>query len=358
MSNRRIYLVGLVFIFCAANAKPDEARMTFSAEDYKPLKGVKGLAWPKAKAFEKTWKDGAENASPVQLIRADLNGLPNVVLSVIPVERGYALSVLFGPDRAVQRSARSALQKVAFARDSALVLKSGAVDRPGEAVFQAESSWPDDGTLRLKIHYVAPKTKIPGYSWRDWVYVSALQNSDPPVDKEFTAPTGLCSRDLSPLGAMRDYAERCLEQGRLGCFLQLQTRLIADRYPSRAYSSFGERAHDTDSKALIGLGIDGPKYFRGLLYRFITPGQHREESGTFRLARAIAEFGPTKTMRAMLRDMAQDSRLDEFNRLRATQILYGVYRRSFEKSAGLRTLKIMKQLDLAPLSKTWLATFE
>jgi hypothetical protein len=57
-------------------------------------------------------------------------------------------------------------------------------------------------------------------------------------------PVGGCSRDQMPRLVAQEYADLCLQQKRLGCFLQLQVRLMGDHFERVAYSSIAARMNE------------------------------------------------------------------------------------------------------------------
>jgi hypothetical protein len=126
--------------------------------------------------------------------------------------------------------------------------------------------------------------------------------------------------DERPAQVARAYADLCYRVGKLGCFLQLQIRIMGDQFDRVAYSSYGEAAHETESKRLAETGLDVDRFFRGLLVHFAGV-ERRGELGPWRLARSIQESGRTGSLVPALARMAESPDLDEYNRLRATQVL-------------------------------------
>ena len=134
-------------------------------------------------------------------------------------------------------------------------------------------------------------------------------------------PVGRCSMDIGPQEAARSYADLCFAAGRLGCFLNLQVKIMGDQFERMAYSSFGEAAHETHVDHLRDIGIDVEKFLRGLLYQFDAPHAERLELDPWRLARSFLEAKLDDRMSSLLRSDTSRPDLDLFNRFRAAQTL-------------------------------------
>ena len=170
-------------------------------------------------------------------------------------------------------------------------------------------------------------------------------------------PMGRCSMDTAPADAARAHADLCYGAGRIGCFLQLQVRIMGDRFSRVAWSSYGERAAKTESTALVDAGIDARRFLLGLLVQFDDPrfSAPREEMNLWRLARSMHESGIDFV--ADLERLAGDAALDGVNRHRATQTLWLLERRA--KKADAKTVAArFAQLDLLPVAQTWVEAVE
>ena len=134
-------------------------------------------------------------------------------------------------------------------------------------------------------------------------------------------PVGRCSMDSAPQAAAMAYADLCYAAGKLGCFLDLQVRVMGDQFERVAYSSYGEAAHETRSERLRNIGIDPARFLRGLVFRFAVPGAGagRRELDPWRLARSMKEVGLGPEMTAFLKKSATKADLDTFNRMRAAE---------------------------------------
>ncbi len=176
-------------------------------------------------------------------------------------------------------------------------------------------------------------------------------------------PVGRCSMDPAPQLAARSYAELCFRMGDLGCFLNLQVRIMGDSFRRVAYSSYGEEAHETEAAGLWDVGIDVERFLRGLIVQFAVAERERIELDAWRLARSIREAGLSATMESVLSDLAFDEGVDPHNRLRATMILaYGFFQEQqperFEKASHQRAwAQVLAKLSGMPLSgeaRLWL----
>lgn len=131
-------------------------------------------------------------------------------------------------------------------------------------------------------------------------------------------PMGTCSVDTAPQRTARLFAELAFARGDLGRFLQLQVRIMGDQFERTAWSTYGERGHDTEAERLLrpGTGIDLDTFFIGL---GVAVPSRAEGLGSWRLARAINEAGRGEALLPKFEAMAVDPQLDAYNRLRATQ---------------------------------------
>lgn len=147
--------------------------------------------------------------------------------------------------------------------------------------------------------------------------------SDEEKLKAFRAyrPVGRCSMDRAPQMAAADYRDLCQKMGRIGCFLQLQTRLMADSFDRVAWSSWGEAVAGTDAKALVDAGVDVPRFLVGV--GLILDDDNLRPGGinTWRLARSIAESGRRTELREKALSLVEDESLDELNRVRFAQVV-------------------------------------
>lgn len=170
-------------------------------------------------------------------------------------------------------------------------------------------------------------------------------------------PIGRCSMDTAPAETARAYADLCYGAGRIGCFLQLQVRIMGDRFNRVAWSSYGERAAQTESTALTDAGIDPRRFLLGLLVQFDDPrhARPREEMNLWRLARSMHEskldFVPD------LERLARDAALDVVNRHRAAQTLWLLQRRARQTDADTVAAQLAR-LDLPPVTQAWVAAVE
>lgn len=170
-------------------------------------------------------------------------------------------------------------------------------------------------------------------------------------------PVGRCSMDTAPAETARSYADLCYGAGRIGCFLQLQVRIMGDRFNRVAWSSYGEKAASTESKALVEAGVDARRFLLGLLVQFDDPRAERprEEMNLWRLARSMHESGIDFV--DDLERLASDPALDAVNRYRATQTLWLLERRAKQVAAGTASVRFSR-LDLLPVAAQWIADVE
>ncbi len=165
-------------------------------------------------------------------------------------------------------------------------------------------------------------------------------------------PMGRCSMDNRPQEIARDYAELCYRLGDLGCFLQLQVRIMGDRFERVAYSSYGEASHKTEAERLHSTGIDVDRFLSGLLVQLPSDAEPRGgELGPSRLARAFIEAGRADFFRKELPRLAQDGRLDAWNRLRATMAWVSLLYREGGEDGAVHAK--VEALSLHPAAKKW-----
>lgn len=171
-------------------------------------------------------------------------------------------------------------------------------------------------------------------------------------------PMGRCSMDTHPREAAREYADICYEQKRLGCFLQLQIQIMGNQFSRVAWSTYGEMVHVTEAERLKETGVDVERFFRGLLFQFATYPERQGELGPYRLARSLDEAGLSDSFRGVLESLAQDTTLDDYNRLRATMALYYLRARPFiirSSNAEAQIVSEMQALKLVPSAREWLS---
>lgn len=167
-------------------------------------------------------------------------------------------------------------------------------------------------------------------------------------------PVGRCSMDTWPQSVARSYAQLCYEEGHLGCFLQLQVRIMDANFSRVVWSSYGDAAQDTESDALTQIGIDASSFLMGMMLAYQQDDGREIDMGLYRLGRAISESSLAGDLHAELTAKAQDPALDEYNRLRATITLYNAHAWSAQSAdAGV---KMLSSLSLSPLSTLWLST--
>ena len=165
--------------------------------------------------------------------------------------------------------------------------------------------------------------------------------------------------DTAPQDAARDYADGCYRKGRLGCFLQLQMRIMGDNFRRVAQSSYGEAAHSTQSKRLLSAGVDTDRFFHGALFQYASKDDRvRDELWPWRLSRAMNEAGLHEAMGKDLRKVASDASVDDYNRFRATQTLVFMHLRNQGDTQDRKAIaKKLKNLDLSEMSQIWLKRF-
>jgi len=267
--------------------------------------------WPRVSAFQEAWQ-GTNTARLVRVLEADIEGkgeAHTVLLALTGPEDAVRVTALGGKTEA----ASEASERIAWGSP----WRAGGELKPG-AQYTLRTK---ERTVALKVRRISPKGRVaPCHLWTAWTYVAVLLGESPAKEGEFTIPMGSCSMDTAPQQAARKHAETCFEAGRMGCFLNFQIMIMGDQFNRLAWSSYGERAHHTQSERLLDAGLDLERFFRGLLARYDTDEPRERELGTWRLARAVAELGPSALPGSFAR-IANDERLDEYNRLRATQAL-------------------------------------
>jgi hypothetical protein len=196
--------------------------------------------------------------------------------------------------------------------------------------------------------------------WDDgWEHAAAIAEKEGDVTLAHTIfrsyrPVGRCSMDTRPAEIAREYARFCHRNQKLGCHLQLQIRIMADRFERVAYSSYGEAAASTQAEALGGIGLDTDRFLRGLLVDFASVHVDGASIGLWRLVRAIRESGRAGALEPALRAMASDPHLDEYNRLRATIAL--AWLPGPDALGRAQVEQRLAGVTLSPVSTTWLET--
>lgn len=289
--------------------------------------------WPKVSAFQEAWQ-GKNAARLVRVLEAEVRvegEVHTVLLALTGPEKAVRLTPLGGDTKA----ASDASERIAWGSP----WRAEGELKPG-AHYTLHGK---ERTTTLKVRRVSPAGRVaPSDLWTAWTYVTVLLGESPAKDGEFTIPMGSCSMDTAPQQAARRHAETCFEAGRMGCFLDFQIRIMGDQFSRMAQSSYGERAHHTQSERLLDAGLDLERFFRGLLVRYDTDEARARELGTWRLARAVAELGDSALPESFA-PIANDERVDEYNRLRATQTLVYV------KIAKARANE--QAVDLASITK-------
>jgi hypothetical protein len=165
-------------------------------------------------------------------------------------------------------------------------------------------------------------------------------------------PVGRCSMDTYPQTVAREHADACKKAGRLGCYLQMSVRVMADNFTRAVYSSYGEQSHGTESHLLNDTGVDTGRFLRGLLFHFPSQVKSPVGIGLWRLSRSMRESGRSKAFVTELQALAGDSTLDEANRLRVTVTL--AYLHMGAGKSNTQTAQKMDRLNLSETSKMWL----
>jgi hypothetical protein len=209
---------------------------------------------------------------------------------------------------------------------------------------------------------LVPRRDLPHDLWADWVYVRVLLASDPDRPDDPKIKGGFCSYDAGPIWQAAAHADLAARQGRTGRFLRLELRILADAFERMAQSSGGEAAHDTPTQVLRQAPIDFDRFMIGLLIEVDSPrGQGLD---AMRLGRAIAGSGRAASLIPVLRRLAQDPDLDEWNRFRATETLVFTLAHDgpgepLQVGTSMKTsfedvAKTLRDLRLTPLSRHWL----
>jgi hypothetical protein len=168
------------------------------------------------------------------------------------------------------------------------------------------------------------------------------------------SPMGRCSMDNRPASVARLKAELAYARGDLANFLKRQVNIMGDQFSRVAYSSYGERAHDTQAERLLTTGVDFEKFMLGLL---IVRPNSVAALDVWRWARSVGEAGKIAPMREAVRKLAEASDSDPYTRLRATQAhAYLGMLESAKRSKGSNLIAFAQtqKLKLHPLAATWL----
>lgn len=341
----------------------------------RPLLAKVEFNWPKPAAFSAKWNESSAKDRARTVLR--LSGAAEgwyVVSSVTNGEGKYVLERLIGQDDwaytdSIEGESLTLWRWEKEKKENALVaerLEGTVADAlvphtyvqtllaANGSLYSEKSDVGGKGLRDLIDDLTAKNEKTPG-SLEQW---ARAQKSDDALFERLRsyAPRGSCSMDTHPQEAARVFAELAYARGDLGRFLQLQVRIMGDRFDRTAWSSYGEAAHDTESGRLASTGIDVEQFILGLGVATQTEGP---ELGTWRQARAIQEAKLEKTMLPKLEALATSPKLDAYNRLLATQAWFFVQVRQERGMKGDATraeaLARAKKLDLHFLAREWLA---
>lgn len=158
-------------------------------------------------------------------------------------------------------------------------------------------------------------------------------------------PVGSCSMDSVPEDAQREYGQTCRAAGDTACFVRV-TLAALDYWSTlrTAWTSWGERASDTGVGLLAAPGVDVEKLLLGTVFAWHGEPNDIPRVNFSRLARAIDEAGLDERMRTRLLALAQDSDLDDYNRLRALWVWAHLSRETWGGPEGVE--RAMKDLRL------------
>lgn len=161
-------------------------------------------------------------------------------------------------------------------------------------------------------------------------------------------PIGASSEDNWPQVAAREHAEACEDAGRLGCVLQLQTRVMggSQAFSSLEWSRYGKFRAASCVADVAATGIDVDSFLMGLLFDYQAPADRPVHLSLGRLGRAIAESDRRDALLSELESRAQDPELDAWNRLRAAVVLHHTW-----AHAGIN--RQLGELDLDAFSRLW-----
>ncbi|EYF06906.1 hypothetical protein [Chondromyces apiculatus] len=354
-----------------APARPDPAaqvKTLLQPETVVPTRASR-WSWPAASTFADVAEMAARDARPIRLFHGALKGYTGVRFEGVDLAFTRDEDGVFAFWPVVPMN-QEASQLLDYGMSEGWRLHEGDVEaRPsGKLTFGRRGA-----TLDFEPVSISAASAPEPAALADWAYVATLLLAEPPVyseeihrddwdEVEFrlasalksgdheTAleiyrnhePVGRCSMDERPAEVARDYAELCHGLGKLGCFLQLHLRIMGNNFARVAYSNYGEAAADTGAELLLDAGIDVDRFFRGLVVRFEgVPAVG--DLGVRRLARSIKESGRAVTLTASLTQMAENPHLDDYNRLRAIQVLA-----LLDKHGALR------QDALPRVARTWL----
>ncbi len=169
-------------------------------------------------------------------------------------------------------------------------------------------------------------------------------------------PVGSCSRDTHPQAAARAFAELAYARGDLGRFLQLELRIMGDRFERVAWSSLGEAAHRTEAERLATTGIDVDTFLLGSL---LAAKERDDGINAWRFARAVGELGHEASMLPRLQRVVTDPAASPFNRLGAAKAWAwisagaGKGERGGLASPQAAALEALLKLDLHDAARFW-----
>ncbi|GEM_PF-2858116 len=166
-------------------------------------------------------------------------------------------------------------------------------------------------------------------SSRQWVEASERARAHGDLDLAIAlrgrySPAARCSMDTAPQRAGLEFAELCAEAGDTACYLQLLVAVMGNNFGSfMVRSSYGDAAAPTHAGRVAEIGIDPEQFLMGLVFAFDSDRERNVGLGSWRLGRAMADIDPAR-YRTLLVGHAEDSSLDDYNRLRAAWALVGL----------------------------------
>lgn len=343
-----------------------------------PLLGrAQQFRWPKPAAFEQRWSTEQGAPQGFDLVEATVTRSSSTVSSgyywVRPFDRGWVVaSVATRADDPYRRDER---------------WRTASIDGDEWSLGDA------GGVLHVKRWLRGP---LAGEEATAWVYTSTLLTADGPLyadtvdhaaavaslvdrlardPKQLAAwaraeakndalyeqlrayqPMGSCSMDTRPQDAARVFGELAYARGDLGRFLQLQLRIMGDRFDRVARSSYGEAAHATESARLASTGIDVETFLLGSL--MAAPGRD-DGLGAWRFARAVGELGNAAHVLPKLQRVVTAPSGNAFNRLSATKAWVWISAGAGKGGRGglsgdeAPALRAALKLDLHPAAKFW-----
>lgn len=210
--------------------------------------------------------------------------------------------------------------------------------------------WSWFGTGRFELASRPSPITLGARDLADWTYASTLLGDSSRVEESTRGLEDVaCGMDLRPLIKQQKVLLQCRAEGDLACYATLQLRRHSSRRAWASAPGFVQQGTAPIPDGFEGTGIDESRLLRGLVLRL-----QRDRPNEFEpafLADVIANWELTESLKPELGRMVEDPSIDDYNRFRATRVLFSLVARTAMFTEAVRTVGALK---LSPLSRAWL----